>query len=177
MWSVNHSLVPCVENSTAGGRGLQLAPCHTTRSRFFHPGLRRVTMPMGKLVFQVTGAFAASSARWLGNGSRLESSDAARSKALLTIAAAYRGHDGITDAVRAPLCGAATLFRDREREVTAQLVVSDSKNTITLPRSSADVSPPYGFMLWPGTTSSGFAMKRSSFSLSHTKSAPFMALE
>jgi hypothetical protein len=29
----------------------------------------------------------------------------------------------------------------------------------------------------PGTTSSGFAMKRSSFSLSHTKSAPFMALE
>src|SRR6266508_1223545 len=30
-------------------------------------------------------------------------------------------------------------------------------------------------MLLPGTTSSGFAMKRSSFSLSHTKSAPFMA--
>jgi len=72
---------------------------------------------------------------------------------------------------------AATLFRDRERDVTAQLVVSDSKNTITLARSSADVSPPYGFMLLPGTTSSGVAMKRSSFSLSHTKSAPFMALE
>src|SRR5262249_37256244 len=61
--------------------------------------------------------------------------------------------------------------------ITAQLVVGDSKNTITLARSSADVSPPYGFMLLPGTTSSGFAMKRSSFSLSHTKSAPFMALE
>ena len=100
-----------------------------------------------------------------------------RSKALLTIGAAYGGHDEITDAVRALLCGAATLFRDRERDVTAQLVVSDSKNTITLARSSADVSPPYGFMLLPGTTSSGFAMKRSSFSLSHTKSAPFMALE
>jgi len=83
----------------------------------------------------------------------------------------------ITDAVRALLCGAAALFRDRERDVTAQLVVGDSKNTITLARSSADVSPPYGFMLLPGTTSSGFAMKRSSFSLSHTKSAPFMALE
>src|SRR5262249_11601403 len=59
----------------------------------------------------------------------------------------------------------------------AQLVVSDPKNPIPLARSSADVSPPYGFMLLPGTTSSGFAMKRSSFSLSHTKSAPFMALE
>src|SRR6516162_7385607 len=62
------------------------------------------------------------------------------------------------------------LFRD-------QLVVGDSKNAITLARSSADARPPYGFMLLPGTTSSGFAMKRSSFSLSHTKSAPFMALE
>src|SRR6185369_11442594 len=54
----------------------------------------------------------------------------------------------------------------------AQLVSADSKNAITLARSSADVSPPYGFMLLPGTISSGFAMKRSSFSLSHTKSAP-----
>ena len=63
------------------------------------------------------------------------------------------------------------------RGVTAQLIVGDSRNTITLARSTADVSPPYGFMLLPGTTSSGFAMKRSSFSLSHTKSAPFMALE
>ena len=60
---------------------------------------------------------------------------------------------------------------------TAQFVVGDSKNTIILARSSADVSPPYGFMLLPGRTSSGFAMNRSSFSLSHTKSAPFMALE
>jgi hypothetical protein len=59
----------------------------------------------------------------------------------------------------------------------AQFVVTDSKNAITLARSSADVSPPYGFMLLPGTTSSGFAVKRSSFSLSHTKSASFMALE
>src|SRR5215813_11923891 len=47
----------------------------------------------------------------------------------------------------------------KNRDVTAQLVVGDSKNTITLARSSADVSPPYGFMLLPGTTSSGFAMK------------------
>src|SRR5206468_12272958 len=100
-----------------------------------------------------------------------------RSRALLTIGAAYGGHDEITDAVRALLCGAATLFRDRECDVTAQLVVRDSKNTITLARSSADVSPPYGFMLLPGTTASGFAMTRYSFSLSHTKSAPFMALE
>ncbi|SRR6266540_287809 len=69
-----------------------------------------------------------------------------RSKALLTIGAAYGGHDEITDAVRALLCGAATLFRDRECDATAQLVVGDSKNTITLARSSADVSPPYGFM-------------------------------
>jgi hypothetical protein len=100
-----------------------------------------------------------------------------RAKALLTIAAAYGGYDEIADAVRALLCGTATFFRDREHDVTAQLVVGDSKNVITLARSSADVSPPYGFMLLPGTTSSGFAMKRSSFSLSHTKSAPFMALE
>src|SRR5262249_56066905 len=72
---------------------------------------------------------------------------------------------------------AATLFRDRERDVTAQLLVSDSKNTITLARSSADVSPPYGFMLLPGTTSSGVPLKRSRFSFSHTTSPPFMALE
>jgi hypothetical protein len=32
-------------------------------------------------------------------------------------------------------------------------------------------------MLLPGTTSSGFAMKRSSFSSSQTKSASFIALE
>ena len=43
--------------------------------------------------------------------------------------------------------------------------------------SSLDASPPYGFILLPGTNSSGFAMKRSSFSLSHTKSAPCIALE
>jgi hypothetical protein len=82
----------------------------------------------------------------------------------------------------------ATVMRDYSETIAAkntacaeaenaQLVAGDSKNTITLARSSADVSPPYGFMLLPGTTSSGFAMKRSSFSLSHTKSAPFMALE
>src|SRR5215472_12168889 len=77
-----------------------------------------------------------------------------------------------------------TRARARDRESLAdrglfrdQLVVGDSKNAITLARSSADARPPYGFMLLPGTTSSGFAMKRSSFSLSHTKSAPFMALE
>jgi len=79
--------------------------------------------------------------------------------------------------IRALLCRTATLFRDQERDAIAQLVVGDSKNIITLARSSADVSPPYGFMLLPGTISSGFAMNRSSFSLSHTKSAPFIALE
>src|SRR5262245_33658852 len=60
---------------------------------------------------------------------------------------------------------------------TRQFVPGDCKNAISLLRSSADVSPPYGFILLPGTTSSGFAMKLSSFSLSHTKSAPFIALE
>ena len=55
--------------------------------------------------------------------------------------------------------------------------VGDCKKAINLVRSSADASPPYGFMLLPGTTSSGLAMKLSSFSLSHTKSAPFIALE
>jgi hypothetical protein len=55
--------------------------------------------------------------------------------------------------------------------------VVDCKKAINLVRSSADASPPYGFMLLPGTTSSGFAMKLSSFPVSHTKSAPFIALE
>ena len=55
--------------------------------------------------------------------------------------------------------------------------MGDCKKVINLVRSSADASPPYGFMLLPGTTSSGFAMKPSSFSLFHTKSAPFIALE
>jgi hypothetical protein len=32
--------------------------------------------------------------------------------------------------------------KEIERDVAAQLVVGDSKNTITLARSSADVSPP-----------------------------------
>ena len=44
-------------------------------------------------------------------------------------------------------------------------------------RSSPDDRPPYGFMLLPGTTCSGSAMKRSSFSSSQTKSASFIALE
>ena len=43
--------------------------------------------------------------------------------------------------------------------------------------SSPDERPPYGFMLLPGTTSSGFAMNRSSFSSSQTKPASFIALE
>ena len=38
--------------------------------------------------------------------------------------------------------------------------------------SSPDARPPYGFMLLPGTTSSGFAMKRSSFSSSFLTKAP-----
>src|SRR5262245_4273395 len=44
-------------------------------------------------------------------------------------------------------------------------------------RSSLDERPPYGFMLLPGTTSSGLAIKRSSFSSFQTKPASFMALE
>jgi hypothetical protein len=58
-----------------------------------------------------------------------------------------------------------------------QFVPGDCRNAISLLRSSTDASPPYCFILLPGTTSSGFAMKLSSFSLSHTKSAPFMPLE
>jgi hypothetical protein len=42
-------------------------------------------------------------------------------------------------------------------------LVSDCKKAITLARSSADASPPYGFMLLPSTISSGPAMKRFSF--------------
>ena len=145
---------------------------------------------MGKLVFQVTGAFAEFERTMIrqrvnvtsnGGGGQIRlraRQDPVEGPPRTSLACvAYGGHDEITAAVRAPLCGAATLFRDREHDVTAQLVVGDSKNIITLARSSADVSPPYGFMLLPGTTSSGFAMKRSSFSLFHTKSAPFMALE
>ena len=45
----------------------------------------------------------------------------------------------------------------------------DCKKAINLVRSSADASPPYGFMLLPGTTSSGLAMKLSSFSLSQNE--------
>ena len=54
---------------------------------------------------------------------------------------------------------------------------SERKKAITLTLSSADASPPYGFMLLPGTISSGFAMKRFSFASSQMKSAPFIALE
>jgi hypothetical protein len=98
---------------------------------------------MGKLVFQVTGA------KGTGNPARPA---AAETRSPMRYAHCYAG--------LRPFSGIG------KRDVTAQLVVSDSKNTITLARSSADVSPPYGFMLLPGTTSSGFAMKRSSFSLS-----------
>src|SRR5262245_42402418 len=44
------------------------------------------------------------------------------------------------------------VLKNRQRDVTTQLVVGDSKNTTTLARSSADMSPPSGFMLLPGTT-------------------------
>ena len=43
--------------------------------------------------------------------------------------------------------------------------------------SSLEARPAYGFMLLPGTTSSGFAMKRSSFCSSQTKPASFIAPE
>ena len=54
---------------------------------------------------------------------------------------------------------------------------SERKKATTLTLSTADASPPYGFMLLPGTISSGFAMKRFSFASSQMKSAPFIALE
>ena len=60
---------------------------------------------------------------------------------------------------------------------TIHRIVSDCKKAMTLALLSADASPPYGFMLLPGTISSGFAMKRSSFASFQTKSAPFIALE
>ena len=78
----------------------------------------------------------------------------------------------------APRVGAgARIVGECKAEGGFQSGVRDCKKAINLVRSSADASPPYGFMLLPGTTSSGFAMKLSSFSLSHTKSAPFIALE
>ena len=58
-----------------------------------------------------------------------------------------------------------------------QLLLLTSRKAIILVRSSADVMPPYGFMLCPDTTWSGLAINRSSVALSHTMSAPFMALE
>ena len=48
---------------------------------------------------------------------------------------------------------------------------------MTLLRSSGDASPPYGFMLLPGTTSSGFAMKLSSFSFTGMKLGDFDLIE
>ena len=78
----------------------------------------------------------------------------------------------------APRVGAgARIVGECKTEGGFQSGVGDCKKAINLARSSADASPPYGFMLLPGTTSSGFAMKLSSFSLSQTKSAPFIALE
>jgi hypothetical protein len=59
----------------------------------------------------------------------------------------------------------------------AQLPLLASRKAIILARSSAEVRPPYGFILLPGTTWSGLAMKRSSVALSHVKSASLMALE
>ena len=73
----------------------------------------------------------------------------------------------------APRVGAgARILGECKTEGGFQSGVGDCKKAINLARSSADASPPYGFMLLPGTTSSGFAMKLSSFSLSQTKSAP-----
>jgi len=56
-------------------------------------------------------------------------------------------------------------------------VAPDTKKAITLALSSADASPLNGFILFPGTICSGFAMKPSNFALSQMKPAPFMALE
>src|SRR5262245_58565967 len=58
-----------------------------------------------------------------------------------------------------------------------QLLALVSRKAIILARSSAEAMPPYGFILCPDTTCSGLAMKRSSEALSHTRSAPFIALE
>jgi len=52
-----------------------------------------------------------------------------------------------------------------------------SKKSTTLALSADEARPPYGFILLPFTTASGFAMKRSSVALSQTKSALCMALE
>jgi hypothetical protein len=71
--------------------------------------------------------------------------------------------------------GTSRIERVRQSELSAGRDRSQERNILAL--SSADASPPYGFMLLPGTSSSGFAMKRSSFSSSHTKSAPFSAPE
>ena len=54
---------------------------------------------------------------------------------------------------------------------------SDRRKEVTLALSSADPSPLYGFILLPGTISSGFAMKRFSIASSQTKPALFIALE
>ena len=57
------------------------------------------------------------------------------------------------------------------------LDASDRRKETMLALSAADASPLNGFMLLPGTRISGLAMKRSSLSSSHTKSALFIALE
>ena len=58
----------------------------------------------------------------------------------------YLSYNGLSaSAVRAVLLSASCSGH-------TQLPVGDSKNAITLARSSADVSPPYGFILLPGTT-------------------------
>jgi hypothetical protein len=54
---------------------------------------------------------------------------------------------------------------------------TDCRKAMTFFLSSVDARPLYGFMLLPGTTSSGLAMKCSSFSSSQTKPAGFIALE
>ena len=49
-------------------------------------------------------------------------------------------------------------FLRRARAGRIQLLLLTSRKAIILVRSSADVMPPYGFMLCPDTTWSGLAM-------------------
>jgi hypothetical protein len=58
-----------------------------------------------------------------------------------------------------------------------QRLLIESKKAATFFASSPDRSPLYGFILLPGTTSSGLAIKRASFVSSQIKPASFMATE
>jgi hypothetical protein len=87
-----------------------------------------------------------------------------------------------------PICGSLAIFAAilRASSLVSNLAAKRqcsglhrrvSKKSTTLALSADEARPPYGFILLPFTTASGFAMKRSSVALSQTKSALCMALE